>query len=318
MESPRVLVPYPGPDSSRDTLDIFVYLRPETNGVQVESAILSVIKQSPYYRKDLNLVYLANLPGEYIVHHHIVEHHYRLRLHFAAIGGAAFTANMRCQFEEHYGEPFVQERVIGSFEALRRFSWEPEDLFSLWVEGPLVTRIAGQVIKRYGDLYIVNYDIPALLHKNDRGTDIAVMMFRTSAGYQHFFRLVERMKAVLVKKNILREDMSVSRAVHVSRSPVEQLMDTRDYLLLRADQRASVQDSSFARYLLSRGVELPVINGLMDFPICTTRGDQREVYLPDLCEGMDYRDAWDLVCSLGSQVRVSGSGTAVPPIPGES
>ena len=44
MKKPDILIPYKGPDSSAGkTTDIFIYLRPESNGVISESAIMKVI-----------------------------------------------------------------------------------------------------------------------------------------------------------------------------------------------------------------------------------------------------------------------------------
>jgi hypothetical protein len=44
----------------------------------------------------------------------------------------------------------------------------------------------GNTIKKYKGLYIINYDIPSLLHKNNFQTDIAVMLFRVYFSWQEF------------------------------------------------------------------------------------------------------------------------------------
>ena len=123
--NPTVLVPYAGPDPRSDLLDVFVYLRPETNGVTVESTILRTVKAFRAADKDPMLVYMANVPGSYIVARRIVEHHYALRLFFAVHAGAVFSADMIRQFETVYNHRFSRYRVIGAFEALRRFSLDP-------------------------------------------------------------------------------------------------------------------------------------------------------------------------------------------------
>ena len=80
LHSPSILVPYPGPDSAPDALDVFVYLRPETNGVAVESTVLKVVRECRGRESDIDLVYMANVPGSHIVRRRIVERHYSLRL----------------------------------------------------------------------------------------------------------------------------------------------------------------------------------------------------------------------------------------------
>ena len=305
LHKPKILVPYGGPEPDPDFLDIFVYLRPESNGVAVESAILSVIKECRKNDRHVKLIYMANMPGDYIVSRKIIEHHYSLRLFFAVHGGRAFTPDMVQQFEEAYGAEFRNARVIGAFEALRRFAWTPEELFELWVEEAAVFRIAGQVVKRYRDVWIVNYDVPALLHKNSAATDIAVMTFRTREGYRHFFELAAQMKHALVERGLLRQGMPIARAVHISRSPFEQLLDTRDYLLTPDGAPAGLEASSFAQFLMARGIDLALIRGLIEHPICTFDfgfDKPSEQHLMDLCEGFTYTDGWHILQRVSGHI----------------
>lgn len=306
---PKILFPYPGPQPDPSNLDIFVYLRPESNGVAVESTILKVIRQCKRDGVDIDLIYLANVPGDHIVHRRIVERHYALRLFFAVHGGAVFTSEMREQFESFYQLPFPNDRVVGAFEALRRFSWEPEELFGIWVEEDAVTRIAGQVIKRFQDIWIVNYDIPALLHKNNAGTDIAVMAFRTRVGYPYFFRLARQMRSELIESKLLRQGMPIARAVHISRSPFEQILDSRDYLLDQDGNHLGIEGSSFATFLLERGLNYAIIEGLVEHPICRFDfglGPDSVQNILDLCEGFSYLDAWHILQRIQAQEMLPG------------
>ncbi len=310
LHKPKILVPYVGPDPDPDLLDIFLYLRPESNGVAVESAILSVIKECRKNDQHVKLIYMANMPGDYIVSRKIIERHYSLRLFFAVHGGRAFTLDMIRQFEDFYRAEFRPARVIGAFEALRRFAWSPEELFDLWVEESAVFRIAGQVVKRYQDVWIVNYDVPALLHKNSAATDIAVMTFRTREGYRHFFEVAVEMKRALVERGLLLQRMPIARAVHISRSPFEQLLDTRDYLLAPDGTPAGLDASSFAQFLMARGLDLALIRGLIEHPICSFDfgfDEPSEQHLMDLCEGFTYTDGWHIL------QRVRGHITLRPP-----
>lgn len=301
-------MPYPGPDSDPESVDVFLYLRPESNGVEVESAVMSVIGHSGYYHSAISLVYLANIPGEYIIDNHIVERHYELRLYFAVHGGAAFTASMRDRFSRYYGVPFDARRVIGAFEALRRLNWTPEELFSLWVAEADLTRINGQVVKRHKDVWIVNYDVPALLHKNTAATDIAVMVFRTRAGYPHFLGLASSFRETLVERGLLRSGMPIERAVHLSRSPFEQLLDGRDYLLGSDGQPLGMKQASFAAYLSGRGMSSEAIEGLVEHPICRVAGryGTTESNLLEVCEGCSYEDAWEMVDRISVQMTLPG------------
>jgi len=251
---PSVLVPYPGPVVRSDEQDVFVYLRPETNGVEVESAVLRVIERSPVYKRDLKLVYLANVPGSFIARNHIVESHYSTKLFFATHSGRAFTPGMRNAFEEHYGIALNEARVVGGFEALHVLGLTPEELFQIWVPASEVLAVHGQTIKRIDDVFVVNYDIPALLHKNNRNTDIAVMVFRCRASYAVFVEVVDQMREALIAEGHMNASAPLSRLLHYSKGPFEQILDGFDYLFDRNACPASVADLSFACYLMECGI----------------------------------------------------------------
>lgn len=304
---PKVLVPYIGPSTDPHELDVLFYLRPESNGVAVESTVLTVIRRCRAEGATIQLGYMANIPGSTIIRRRVVERHYATRLFFAVHGGAAFTPDMRRQFTEHYRQAFHPERVIGAFEALRRLSWHPEQLFDLWVDQAAVARIAGQVVKRYHDMFIVNYDLPALLHKNSVETDIAVMLFRADRGYELFFDLADTIRDALIAGGLLSKRLPISRAVHFSRSPFEQLLDARDYLLQPDGSPVEIEHTSFGRFLLQSGVPCNVIHGLVDHPICWFR-DRGEQSLLDICEGYDYAQAYDVLTRMAAQARLPSAG----------
>ena len=302
---PRVLVPYPGPAIEEHAQDIFVYLRPETNDVQVESAVLKVIENCPAYRQKMNLVYLANLPGEFIIHHHIVEKHYALKLEFAVHGKHLFTPEMRRRFSRAFGVPFAQAQIVGAFEALRLLELRPEELFEHWVPDADLAIIDGQSVKRIGDYFIVNYDIPALLHKNSRGTDIAVMIFRVELGYTFFNELVEQMRDALIDRSLLNPRTPPSRAFHYSKGPFEQILDGIGYLVTPELSIASLDDLTFPTYLRRHGFDVPTIYGVVQHPIIEfSVGDDESVEenLFTYTQFDDYETAVRKLKSMVSQV----------------
>ncbi len=264
---PAVLIPYAGPDSTPDIQDIFVYMRPETNGVLGESTILKVIERCPEYRVDIQLVYLANVPGEFIVSNYIVEHHYASKLHFAVLGKAACTRFMRDQFERKFEVPFESAPVVGSFEALKALNLGPEELFDSWVDEKDLLFVDGQSFKRIRDRFVINYDIPALLHKNSRSTDIAVMIFRTRTSYAYFGDLVERMRQNLIAEGLISAHLHAGRAFHYSKSPFEQILDGLGYLYDRESSPVPLDQVSFCRFLREHGISQAEILGSVRNPI---------------------------------------------------
>ncbi len=304
-ELPQILVPYPGPSDEPTIQDIFVYLRPETNGVLVESVLFNVIKGCEQYRSGIKLIYLANFPGAYIVDHHIVERHYAHKFFFAVHGKRAFTARMQSSFESWFKVPFSQARVIGSFEALSELKKTPEELFSHWVPADQMFFIDGQSVKRIDDVYVVNYDIPALLHKNTRSTDIAVMLFRCSVDYDYFKELVGEMRDSLVSIGVLRASLPVSRAFHYSKGPFEQLLDAADYLCNRDGEPLPPEKLSFVQYAMSRGYTPQQLQSVTENPVCLFEradGSQVEESIFSYTATDTYKEAIDKLETLRAQL----------------
>ncbi len=263
---PQVLVPYPGPDGSGDVQDIFVYLRPETNGVLVESTLLRVIEKCRKDRSGIKLIYLANIPGDFILRNHIVERHYAQKFYFAVHGKRAFTHSMRERVEAYFGVVWDEAHVIGGFEALNVLNKTPEGLHSTWVPAGDHLVVDGQSIKRIEGILVVNYDIPAILAKNSRSTDIAVMLFRCS-DYDYFEELVDLMHEALVEKGILGKNVPASRAFHYSKGPFEQLLDAVDYLYASGSEPVPLEGLSFVQYAAARGFTLDDLLGVVRNPI---------------------------------------------------
>ncbi len=264
---PTIIVPYPGPASEPGEQDIFVYLRPETNGVLAESTILKVVKAANGDQGTMKLIFLANYPGEFIVDHKIVEQYYSLKFHFAVVGKNAFTDGMKQRFTEWFKTPFEQADIIGSFRALEVLHKEPEELFATWVAEQEVCVINGQCIKKIGEQFIINYDIPALIHKNSKNTDIAVMVFRCKQPYDKIKSLVVDMHKALCVAGILSPQFDPSRAFHWSKGPFEQVLDGISYLYPVKSIGLKLGDLTFAKWLLEQGVNVDELGCLLMNPI---------------------------------------------------
>ena len=264
---PTIIVPYPGPSIEPGVHDIFVYLRPETNGVLAESTILKVIKAANGDQPAMQLIYLANYPGEFIVEHQIVEQYYSLKFHFAVVGKNAFTQGMKQRFAEWFKVPFETAEIVGAFRALEIMHKEPEELFGTWVAEQDVCVINGQCIKKIGELFVVNYDIPALIHKNSKNTDIAVMVFRCQQPYEKVKSLVVDMHKALCAAGILSPQFDPSRAFHWSKGPFEQILDGISYLSVVKSLGLKLDDFTYAKWLLGQGITPDELGRLLMNPV---------------------------------------------------
>ncbi len=247
-----MLVPYPGPLLKPGAQDVFLYLRPETNGVLVESLLLRVVKSDRFCSR-CSVVYLANMPGEFVVRNRIIEQHYAPKIMFARCGKICFTRAMQEKFEAFFRVPFSRAKIIGAFSSQRALGLSYEDLFRLRVTEGDFTVIEGQSIKKYRDHFIVNYDIPAILHKNSRRTDFAVMIFRSLLSREEFHALVEEMREMLVSEKIITSDRPLARTFHYSSGPFEQILDGIGYLFANNGVHLPLPSISFFAYLLENG-----------------------------------------------------------------
>jgi len=290
---PTLLVPYKGPEEGGEAQDIYLYLRPEANGIQVESILMSVIYNDPYLKKNVDLVYLANMPGDYILENHIIEHHYSLNLLFAAMGREAFTPSMIHEFETYFEIPWDQAEVIGSFEAVMTLDMTEEELFKIRVPEQDLLSCHGQSIKRLNHQFIVNYDMPAILHKNNFQTDILVMALRISLPWRQFRGMIRKMTKALIDRKVLPPNSSASRVFHFSKGPFEEIIDGQEYLY-RPDNSLTDEDISFFAFMKRQGVNANELREVVNSRIIYQRGyDQslREQNILVATQGFSYSQA---------------------------
>ena len=287
--TPKILVPFQKAPDGVDCQEIVVYLRPETNGVQTESILFRVFRGAEW-NSQVKLVYLANLPGGFLRQRQVVEKHYSLRLDFARKGVALFTVAMRATFRDFFRVPFEAAEVIGAYEALERLNLSSEELFQLWVPAEDILELEGQLIKKVaGNLFVVNYDIPAVLEKNHVGTDYAAMVFRTPLSYQAFRPAVEAIRKALVSEGLLAAERAERRVFHWSKGPFEQLLDASGHVYNVRDEPVSWDELSFGRYLLAKGWTTTEIEDCLERPF------QFGVNLLSNTNFATFEEAWSFV-----------------------
>lgn len=252
-EQPTIIISYPGPSRAPAVQDIFIYLRPESNGVRVEGPLLKSIRDYPAPKDSLKIIYMANIPGSFLIKHRIIEEHYSLKVRFAMLGRDLFTATMRGAFEDYFQIPFSEADIIGSFEALKRLKLTYEELFHLWLPEKDLFTIHGQTVKRFKGTYIVNYDIPALLHKNNNRTNIFVIILRSFLPYSENHKIMDLIGKTFSEQGLLAEHMPLSYILHYSKGPFEQILDGLGYAYTREEKHAALPSLSFFAYLLDKG-----------------------------------------------------------------
>jgi hypothetical protein len=88
-----------------------------------------------------------------------------------------------------------ESEIYGAYDAMIRLDMDELEMFKYDVLESEKIKIFGQSIvkikdKNNKDVYVINYDIPALLTFNCVDTNAAVMVFRTTLTYQKFNRII--------------------------------------------------------------------------------------------------------------------------------
>ena len=309
VREPKILIPYkPAESVSEDFREFFIILRPEANGVMVESLLLKVVAGTPLYKKNVSFQYLANIPGDFIVHRKVLEQHYHLKISYARKGVEIFTPYMKKEFEQYFGIAIGTASVYGAFEALNLLKCTEEELFQIRVPKEDMLELNGQNIKKIGSLFVVNYDIPALLHKNSRASDIAVMVFRSTLGESDFLQMVKLMGEQLIRGGVLHPDVPISRIFHYSKSPFEFLLDSAGYLLDGPDSRFPLGYLPFVRYLNGFGIPLKIIEGVLKYPLFTYRNETEALVERDIFKytfGSSFENAYQKLIEAYSQCYIA-------------
>ncbi len=302
---PTIVVPFAGVCDTSRCQDIFVYLRPESNGIAVESALMKGVSKIHDWQKTVNLVYLANLPGDFLNEKGVVEEHYNTRIKFARKGKSLFTPYMKGVFADKYKIPFTEAKIIGAYEALSLLGLNEDELFKLWVDLDDMLIVNGQTVKKIGRYYVVNSDIPSILNKNNAETDIAVMIFRTVLWGKDFYNVILKMTDVLLEEGILHSESQFSHVFHYSKGPFEQILDAVGFLYDSQGNHLPLDRIRFFNFLLEKGLSKKEIDYFIRQPLLQFRtedGRIEEKSIFQVTKDLSYEDSWKIIQSASAQV----------------
>jgi hypothetical protein len=146
-----------------------------------------------------------------------------------------------------------------------------QGLFEVWVEDRGFTKIHQQSIKLVGGLYVVNYDIPALLRPDGHATDVFTMILRCLAPWPRIHELIDRMCAGLEAAGITSARRPPSRVFHASTGPFMQVLDGTCYVYSPSADAVAAEELSFGAWLARSGVNASVLEGALREPIMRFR-----------------------------------------------
>jgi hypothetical protein len=113
------------------------------------------------------------------------------------------------------------------------------------------------------------------------------------------------MEEALIEAKILLPERPSSRVFHYSKGPFEQVLDGLGYLYTPEAVHIPLSDLPFPRFLVSHGIDFPVLWGLTQNPIVRytdADGSQREDSMYNYTREDSYEEARKKILTITAQV----------------
>ena len=299
MGLPDIIIPYPvGENGYTDSGDLsayaVAYVRPETNNVLYERAILAGLRA---YGK---IIYCANIAGDIFLRDAILENHYPSQFRFARDpqGEISRFPEIRARIEEHFRLPLDHVRLLGSFDAVSTLGMSEEDLFETIVPPADYLSCWGQSFKRLAGAIVANSNLPAIVKRHVPPTNVFAVVVCSRAGSAYFFDevnetifrgITSRSETPVLdgeKLDSLVWSEKIRRTYHLSSNHVMTMFDMPDYVYAGEGSRLEVSDTPLGRWLVQNTSLTPErLRFLRSYPLVRRR-DSSLVYLPTAGVGM--------------------------------
>ncbi len=312
--APDIIVKYPREESGftagGKAAYAVIYVRPETNNVLYERAIVAGIRGLG------TSIYIANLSGSLIRRDRILESHYPSQFRFASDprGEMGRYPAMIAVFERHFGVSFEGSRLLGSFEAVRALGLGEEELFETIVPDRDFLGCWGQEFKKISGFIVANPNLPAVVKRYIPSANIFVVVVRSlEPAWPDFFtalnqtiydRIISRKETPVIdgeKLDSLVWSEKIRRTYHISSNHVMAMLDMADFVYLDERARLGIADTPLGRRLIGDGAvtkeRLSKLAELELAPIGPV-GHETLAYLPSFAAGKNVKE-------IGSMLRVS-------------
>ena len=311
MGAPNIIIPYPqGEDGFTDCGDLAAYaaayVRPETNNVLYERAILAGL------RTHGKIIYCANIAGSVFTRDSILENHYPSQFRFARDphGELSKFPEIRARVEEHFRLSLEHTRLLGSFEAVQALGVTEEDLFETIVPAPDYLGCWGQSFKRLAGAIVVNPNLPAIAKRHAPPANVFAVVVRSLGTSGPFF---EGMNEAVFKEITSRSETPVidgekldslvwseriRRTYHLSSNHLMAMFDMPDYVYTADGTRLDLAETPLGRWLVKNAsVSRDGLRTLKTSPLVRTRAATL-VYLPGAARGLPLEQIRELVEEL--------------------
>ncbi len=286
-----------------------VYVRPETNNILYERAIISAV------RRTADTLYMANLGGGLFARDRILEKHYASQFRFAAdpCGEMAKYPEMILRFQAHFQVSFEHSPLIGSFDAAKLLGMHEEDLFETIVPEADFLDCWGQEFKRIFDFIVANPNLPAVLKRYTPGANVLALAVRSRGPDPDFFcslnqaiysEIVSHHETPLIdgeKLQSLGWQEKIRRTYHFSTNHLMAMLDMATFVYLDESRRLEVEDTPLGRRLIGEGsITREKLSLIVESPLryLGREGGNILVYLPSAAAGMSVEQVVEMLNTL--------------------
>ncbi len=304
--SPNIIIPYPreedGLRAHGETAAYTVaYVRPETNNVLYERAILSGLRSRG------TIIYCANISGSIFQRDQILERHYSTQFRFARDprGELARFPEITTRLEAHFKLSVREANLLGSFDAVESLGISEEDLLETIVPAADYLGCWGQSFKRISGAIVVNPNLPAIITRHSPAANVFAVVARSLEAGPGFFEEVNRKIFTEItaraetplldaeKLDALDWSERIRRTFHLSVNHLMTMLDMADFVYCGSEKRLDVTDTPLGKLLIGEGAVTPEeLRSMKSYPLvrrATPRGLSL-LYLPTAGSGMSPRE----------------------------
>jgi hypothetical protein len=239
-----------------------VYVRPETNTVLYERAIVSGIRK----RGD-RIIYSANINGSFFLRDKILENHYAAQYRFAEDprGELLRYPPIAARVESHFRVSVKEASLLSPFEAVSRLGVKEEVLFGTFMPEREFLSCWGQQFKVFGGAIVVNPHLPAIVKRYTPAANIFAVVVQARDGSPDFFNALNKAIYEEITANVetpvlhartleaLAWPERVRRTYHISRTHLMALFDMANFVYLPGGGRLEAADTPLGRELIRSG-----------------------------------------------------------------
>jgi hypothetical protein len=308
---PDIIIPYPKEEDGFTTCGdlaayAVAYVRPETNNVLYERAILAGL------RAHGKIIYCANIAGSVFSRDSILERHYPSQFRFARDPGGELSKfpEIAARVEEHFRLSLDTARLLGSFDAVQALGVTEEDLFETIVSPSDYLGCWGQSFKRLAGAIVVNPNLPAIVKRHAPPANVFAVVVSSPSHAGPFFEgvnqavfkeITSRSETPVIdgeKLDSLVWSERIRRTYHLSSNHLMAMFDMPDYVYTGDGTRLDTGETPLGRWLVrAASVTTDRLHALKSFPLARRR-DATLVYLPGAARGLRLEQIRELVEDL--------------------